>query len=164
MAKPRTTNKRPVTFYADPDVDEYLAALEPGVRTRTINELIRASIERTATVDVQLAMLDRRITDLEAKLKAFFVPPSNATITRIVGGPEPPRSMTSSESRLISGLVSGSNIAPGPPPDRVHIYGPLSESLGVTGSFIGVGSIDPTYNPFDPDSPKIFIREDEDKK
>lgn len=43
-------SKKQIGFYADPDVEEFLETLEPGVKTRTINAALRAFRENRPTM------------------------------------------------------------------------------------------------------------------
>jgi len=60
--------ERSVTFYADPDVKEYLDALTGNKKTRVINEAIRLFMDHNSS-DFQnrLAKIEERLDALENK-------------------------------------------------------------------------------------------------
>lgn len=61
---PKDTTK--ITFYADPDVKKHLDRLDTGIKSHTINKLLRLAFKRSGTsIDDQLEQLEARIKKLE---------------------------------------------------------------------------------------------------
>ena len=54
-----------VTFYADPDVKEWLDSLDSGLKSKTINELLREGKDQRSSVEEKLSLIDSRIRKLE---------------------------------------------------------------------------------------------------
>lgn len=54
-----------VTFYADPDVKEWLDSLDSGSKSRTINSLLREGKEQRSDLEEKLSLIDSRIRKLE---------------------------------------------------------------------------------------------------
>lgn len=61
---PKNTVK--VTFYADPDIKLRLDKLDPGVKSHTINQMLRLGFKRGAgSIDNRFEALDARLSKLE---------------------------------------------------------------------------------------------------
>jgi len=54
-----------VTFYAEPDIKEWLDSLSPGEKSRTINELLREGRERHHADGERLSLIESRLKKLE---------------------------------------------------------------------------------------------------
>jgi len=61
------TDKRAtkVTFYADPDVKEWLDSLDSGLKSKAINSILRAGQTSKTALDDQLALIEGRLKKLE---------------------------------------------------------------------------------------------------
>ena len=54
-----------VTFYAAPDVKEWLDSLDPGEKSKTINAILRDGIHQKSGLDERLTLMEGRIKKLE---------------------------------------------------------------------------------------------------
>jgi hypothetical protein len=59
-----------VTFYADPDVKKWLdSKVDPGVKSRTINEILRRSLKRGNNVEERLDVIEAMLKKMQADLQ-----------------------------------------------------------------------------------------------
>jgi hypothetical protein len=75
------TVKRQVAFYADPDIEQFLSQLEPGVKTRTINTALRAWKETRPSTEVP-RIYDNSLASLAAWLNCMQPP---VTVSNLQG-------------------------------------------------------------------------------
>lgn len=75
------TGKKQIGFYADPDIEDFLETLEPGVKTRTINAALRAFKESRPAGD-QGNIYQDRWDSLAAWLNGIRPP---ITVTNLAG-------------------------------------------------------------------------------
>lgn len=65
---PKENNKptTKITFYADPDIKKRLDSLDPGVKSHTINQMLRRGFKRgSASIENQIEALEARLSKLE---------------------------------------------------------------------------------------------------
>jgi hypothetical protein len=58
-----------VTFYVDADVKKSLDKIDPGVKSHTINDLLRQGFKRGATVEARLEALETLLKKMEADVQ-----------------------------------------------------------------------------------------------
>lgn len=58
-----------ITFYVDEDVKKRLDRIDSGVKSHTINELLRQGFKRGATIEDRLEVAEARLKKLEADLQ-----------------------------------------------------------------------------------------------
>lgn len=68
MAQQKNSNPK-ITFYVDEDVKKRLDKLDPGIKSHTINEMLRKSFKRGANLNERVDVLEAAITKLEADLQ-----------------------------------------------------------------------------------------------
>lgn len=73
------TEKKPVTFYAEPDIYAAISKFPPGVRTAKINELLRKAMaggnevgdetinKRFGSLEKRLAVIEKHISKSKAE-------------------------------------------------------------------------------------------------
>jgi hypothetical protein len=57
--------RRKVTFYADPDVADWIDTLDSGLKSKEINALLRQHSEQKSTVEVRLNMIEAHLKKLD---------------------------------------------------------------------------------------------------
>jgi hypothetical protein len=56
---------RKVTFYADPDVADWIDTLDSGLKSKEINALLRKYSEQKSTIEVRLNLIETHLKKLE---------------------------------------------------------------------------------------------------
>ena len=54
-----------VTFYADAEVKEWLNSLDPGVKSKTINSLLRDGMQQKTELNERLSLIEGRLKKVE---------------------------------------------------------------------------------------------------
>ncbi|HIA50540.1 MAG TPA: hypothetical protein EYN91_00370 [Candidatus Melainabacteria bacterium] len=54
-----STDKRSITFYADPEIETWYESLPTSVRSRTINELLKKAISNSGKKDLSLQKIEQ---------------------------------------------------------------------------------------------------------
>jgi hypothetical protein len=60
-----------VTFYAAPDVKEWLDTLDAGIKSKTINSLLRIGISEKTGVEERLALIEGRLKNWKRRLNSM---------------------------------------------------------------------------------------------
>jgi hypothetical protein len=79
--------RRKVTFYADPDVADWIDTLDSGLKSKEINALLREHGEQKSSIEVRLNMIETHLRklDKDTQLDGFAIAALRMTLTTHYG-------------------------------------------------------------------------------